>query len=114
MLYDKKVSDIFETHTGINFEKNEELWDTPFFGYELNIPMGPKLTVEYPLNKGKGDVFMAKRLGKYDEVPFSRVDARGYCGCACTCSKFSKYFTEGCEAWVTLSLISPSEGPGTK
>lgn len=57
---------------------------------------------------------MAKRLGKYDEVPFSRVDARGYCGCACTCSKFSKYFTEGCEAWVTLSLISPSEGPGTK
>lgn len=39
MLYDKKVSDIFETHTGINFEKNEELWDTPFFGYELNIPV---------------------------------------------------------------------------
>lgn len=38
-MYDKKVSDIFEKHTGMDFENNEKLWDTPFFGFELNIPV---------------------------------------------------------------------------
>lgn len=57
---------------------------------------------------------MSKSLGKYNRKSYNNISTRGYCGCACTCSKITTYFTEGCEAWVTLTLISPTEGPGTK
>lgn len=38
-MYDKQLAEIFKRHTGVDFENNEELWDIPFFGYKLNIPV---------------------------------------------------------------------------
>lgn len=51
---------------------------------------------------------MKRKLGKAKMRKAFSNDPRGFCGCACTCSKVSTYFTEGCETWVNIALIEPS------